>query len=147
MVVFQLLRKSKTSPLSLTRLILKGTTVICICTLLFCLNSLLGDFDTVSRNESVHPTLIEGRTFVAISSDDWGRWTDSVPLFPNASWAQQHHQLMIPQKYWYRQATVETANDILRLRDVLKKVRLALAQSYLISHNMHILYASRLYIE
>ncbi|KAF6002547.1 hypothetical protein F1559_004080 [Cyanidiococcus yangmingshanensis] len=61
------------------------------------------------------------RCFLSISSDDWGRWTDAVPIFPNRTFAEEHEELQTaPRGFWYRFATSETLDDLQTLRELLR---------------------------
>jgi hypothetical protein len=68
------------------------------------------------------------RCFLSISSDDWGRWTDAVPIFPNRTFALEHEELQTaPSDYWYRFATTETLEDLQSLRELLIRLNRGVA--------------------
>lgn len=70
----------------------------------------------------MRPTLARDRAFVVLSVDDFGRWTDSVPLFPDSHFMQHHSALIIRNNFWYRRATVETDADLKRLKQALQRL-------------------------
>lgn len=72
-----------------------------------------------SSTLSPAPTLVADRSFVVLSVDDFGRWTDSVPLFPNPEFMSNHSDLIIQNNFWYRRATVETSHDLQQLAQAL----------------------------
>lgn len=68
------------------------------------------------------PSLIKDRSFVVLSVDDFGRWTDSVPLFPSEEFMANHSELIIQNNFWYRRATVETRQDLDNLKHALTRL-------------------------
>ncbi|CDF35978.1 unnamed protein product [Chondrus crispus] len=68
------------------------------------------------------PSLVSDRSFVVLSVDDFGRWTDSVPLFPTHKFMANHSDLIIRNDYWYRSATVETDQDLRNLENALTRL-------------------------
>ncbi|KAK4535395.1 hypothetical protein CDCA_CDCA04G1420 [Cyanidium caldarium] len=63
------------------------------------------------------------RTFLVVSSDDWGRWTDAIPLFPDLDFVKQHPELQVaPTDFWYRLASVETREDLQTLENTLNEL-------------------------
>lgn len=72
------------------------------------------------------PPLAPHRSFVAISVDDFGRFSDSVPLQPDSDFIRNnpHLQLRTSPEFrpWYSKATVETSDDLRRLSDAISKL-------------------------
>jgi hypothetical protein len=63
------------------------------------------------------------RCFLSISSDDWGRWADAVPIFPDIAFASSHEELQTaPAGFWYRLATSETREDLENLGSLLERL-------------------------
>lgn len=97
--------------------IILPTTIITLCVILHLLTPLHS-----LQSTPPYSTLAYDRAFVALSVDDFGRWTDSVPLFPDTHFMQRHSALMIHNNFWYRCATVETHADLDRLRQSLQRL-------------------------
>ncbi|GJD06005.1 hypothetical protein Gasu2_04460 [Galdieria sulphuraria] len=96
-----------------------------------------GEFDFISqssliygpRNGSssniyaeVESRLIPHFRFVTVSSDDWGRFSDAIPLFPNILWKQQNGDISTASGSPWEYGTVETKEDLQRLLQVLESL-------------------------
>eukprot|EP00871_Galdieria_phlegrea_P000971 jgi/Galph1/1875/GphlegSOOS_G561.1 len=60
--------------------------------------------------------------FVTISSDDWGRFADSVPLFPDKLFKEQNLDIVNSKGTPWEYGTVETKSDLLRLQSLLEEL-------------------------
>ena len=62
------------------------------------------------------------RKFIAIGSDDWGRWADAAPIFPNATVKATLSGLGFTTTGSYQNNTAETQADILSLRSTVQSL-------------------------
>lgn len=111
-MVFRLVSKMSLWPLSLRSLSLNIVALLSLSSILLLATHILTPFHQPIRPIPYPVRLIPDRSFIALSVDDFGRWADSVPLFPDSAYIRNHSNLLIPNNVWYRRATVETQSDL-----------------------------------
>lgn len=117
-MVLRVVYKTSLLPLSVRSFSLNVIALLGFSCILLLGLRIITPFDPIHPNP--YPArLISDRSFIALSADDFGRWADSVPLFPDSQFMQNHSHLLIQNDFWYKRATVETAADLRRLHHFL----------------------------
>lgn len=118
-MVLRLVYKRGLLPISVRTFVLNAIAFAGVLSILIIGLKILHPLHTL-RPSPPRANIIRDRSFVVLSVDDFGRWTDSVPLFPNSSFMTNHSSLIIPNNFWYRRATVETHHDLTDLHHALE---------------------------
>lgn len=118
-MVFRLVYKRGLLPISVRSFILHTIAFAALLCILAIGLRILAPIHAFHPASPPPPTLVPHRSFVVLSVDDFGRWTDSVPLFPGHHFMANHSDLIIQNNFWYRRATVETRQDLQNLEQAL----------------------------